>query len=497
MRFIRQNSINIWWLDSRPLSLFRIIFGMVLIKDVIYHFSISEWFYSDNGILPSASYQHITGSILRFSPLETFGDPLLVQALFLVWLCAATCITVGFKTQLATIVNVFIIVAVHERNFLVIDSSDDFLRLFSIWFLFLPTNHHYSLDRIIANKPMSGVVHLIPRTIIALQIVVIYMIAGWSKLYGELWINGTALLHISQLKHITLPTADFAVHFIPTKFFHVATYMVLLIEVILPFILLTFVRPRRILRIGLIFGTLMHLGIGVTLAIANFSLLMIASYILLLPPDLIRSAEQKLDAASNTSSRPNLSLNRIDSIQRIKNFIMTFLFFIGVWHALYPTQSFTNNSLLPMPPDMLEQTIRLTGVWQHWILFAPDPPTYYTWISIPGLFPNDEYVALYVGNTDSQMQRNFWGSGLRQAHYDRSVVISPLASRDLYMAWATYYCRNHQQLISLEINIHYQVTALSTVFSSQPYTHTVWSGACSGQSAIPDNRLEDNSGNGR
>jgi hypothetical protein len=59
--------------DSQPLSLFRIVFSLLLLKDALYHLPLAGIFYSDNGVLPRAVLLDSLANPDRFDLMEAFG----------------------------------------------------------------------------------------------------------------------------------------------------------------------------------------------------------------------------------------------------------------------------------------------------------------------------------------------------------------------------------------------------------------------------------------
>src|SRR5688500_13011862 len=56
--------------DTRPLSIFRILFGLVLIKDALFHLALAPWFYSDDGIVPRSALTTMIRTY-RFSLMDS------------------------------------------------------------------------------------------------------------------------------------------------------------------------------------------------------------------------------------------------------------------------------------------------------------------------------------------------------------------------------------------------------------------------------------------
>ena len=59
--------LDYWFgqVESRPLSLFRIFFGLLVLKNALYSIPLAQLFYSDEGIVPRAQFHDEL--LLRFA----------------------------------------------------------------------------------------------------------------------------------------------------------------------------------------------------------------------------------------------------------------------------------------------------------------------------------------------------------------------------------------------------------------------------------------------
>jgi hypothetical protein len=70
------------------------------------------------------------------------------------WMAAifAICMMAGYYTTVFTFASWIMLSSLHTRNSLLLDASDDFLRVLLFWAMFLPLGKRFSLDRIISEK---------------------------------------------------------------------------------------------------------------------------------------------------------------------------------------------------------------------------------------------------------------------------------------------------------------------------------------------------------
>jgi hypothetical protein len=127
----------------------------------------------------------------------------------------------------------------------------------------------------------------------------IYLNAGIWKIFNPYWRDGSAVHYVVQSNvYRRFPQG------MPLAFDHVAsflTYGTLAWELTFPFLLL-FARTRRI---ALIAGILIHLGMLLTIEVGPFHLIMLASYLAFLDPNVVAGLSNRLRVV--LGRRPELS----------------------------------------------------------------------------------------------------------------------------------------------------------------------------------------------
>ena len=113
--------------------------------------------------------------------------------------------------------------------------------------------------------------------LVQIQVAIVYLISGVSKLYGEHWLDGSALEYVLSIPEFTLPwVADMAGG---NWFLQVATYTALVYQLLFPFL----VWIRKVKAPFLIIGVIMHLSIAFVMGLMDFGLIMILAYLPFLP----------------------------------------------------------------------------------------------------------------------------------------------------------------------------------------------------------------------
>ncbi len=305
--------------DSRPLGAFRIVLGLLLLKDAIYHFFIAGVFYSDAGFTPRWALQDGMMREWRFSLMDAMPYAWMAQVFFALWVIVLILFTVGCRTRLMTILQFLFIVSVHERNVYVLNGADTVFRVLSFWSMFLPLGQYYSIDALRERWKRYGRSHYLPDLradpgprrayafplrMIQLQFALIYLFTAWLKLPGAAWREGNAIYYALQLQSLTLPTGDFLLANAPMWLLRLMSYQSIITEwVFFFFVFLPFGQP--LLRaIALILGAMLHIGIAATMSIENFSTVMIGAYLLYFEPAWIEWIDRTLRRVTACSTLP-------------------------------------------------------------------------------------------------------------------------------------------------------------------------------------------------
>lgn len=128
-------------------------------------------------------------------------------------------------------------------------------------------------------EALTNMLHNCALLVIAVQVVLIYSTAGWYKVQGSRWQDGTALYYPMHLDYFAPWPWLSAVLGSSAVLVFLISYGTVLIQVAFPFTL----AHRRLKNVLLALMMLEHLGIAVTLGLPVFSLAMIAADAVFLP----------------------------------------------------------------------------------------------------------------------------------------------------------------------------------------------------------------------
>lgn len=197
-------------LDLRSLALLRIAYGVCILQDLAIRATDLTAHYSDWGAQPSYLVTKTSWDPAFFS-LHLMQTGREAQALFFSMAAFfSTCFLVGYRTRLAGWLSWFLLISVQNRNPIILDGGDLYLRCLLFWLLFCPLGARWSVDA--ARRPASSgesesVLHL-GTLAYSLQLTLIY---GWAcalKTGKEWTVDGTAVQYAMRLDGIASPPAQ-------------------------------------------------------------------------------------------------------------------------------------------------------------------------------------------------------------------------------------------------------------------------------------------------
>lgn len=288
---------NVWnhfWFEPRsplPMAVFRIFYGLqVLIFVLLLIPDFSTWYGSHSMVSAASNKEWLQTE--RFSVLSWLpAAPGTIYGAFAVLAIVAITTALGFCTRTSLAVLVLLLISIHHKNLLILNSGDLFMRLTGVYLLFSHSGDALSLDNLLKKRrgivvePMQAIW---AQRLLQLQLCTVYLHSCMGKIGGESWLNGTALYYVGRLK-------DFERISLPYLFdnewtIKLMTWGTLAIE----FALWTLIWLRDVRYYVLAAGVLLHLGIELTMNIPLFETQMITAYIVFVDAADIQRCIDKL-----------------------------------------------------------------------------------------------------------------------------------------------------------------------------------------------------------
>lgn len=275
------------WLMDAPHSLIavalvRIIIGAGIFLLVAVSFTNRRYFWGDasgwqdpqRGTGPWGSFPYNF-----FNPADP--DGLLVAKLAVVALLGLF-IAFGFFTRPSILVAFFLVASLGGIGPYSADSGDNLVRITLFYLIFTDAGGKWSIDALLRIRfnprrllPdwLRYTLHNLGIIAIGAQTIIIYIIAGLTKLRGETWIDGSALYYaLNMQQFMPWPALTAFVTSIPWMMMLVSWATVWL-QLLFPVLLL-----NHYTRVGIVVLMMgFHLGIALFMGLGVFSLVMFAS----------------------------------------------------------------------------------------------------------------------------------------------------------------------------------------------------------------------------
>lgn len=284
-----------WWTEpvrAERLSALRIGIALVLLLDIALNYlpHVADLYGADG--LGAWEVFAARNAWPRWSLLRT-DDPAELRWYVIAWAAAGLGLLLGFFSRLSALLAWALAVSFLNRN-PYIHNAGDTVRVIILFYLMLtPCGAVWSLDAWLRRQRQEAV-FIAPWALrlLFVQLVLIYFFNGVFKLAGRGWQEGDVLHYV--LVDVSLARLPFAQWPLPEALLSVTTWLVLLWEIGFP--LLVMMPATR--KVALVFGVLLHIGIGLSVEIAMFSPCMICMYLPLLPWErLTADPRSRLSAA--------------------------------------------------------------------------------------------------------------------------------------------------------------------------------------------------------
>ncbi len=263
---------------------FRIIFGIVLLLDVIYVlFNIKEYL----GVKGLISYERYhkrnvgkaLSLFLYFPP--TMTSTYVIISLHIIFICM---MILGIVTPISIILTYITLLSIVNRNPTICNGGDNVARTMCFLLVFAYSGHTYSFDeyffyqKFIPNKEYLMISPWAIR-LMQIQVSIIYLYTFYWKLKGITYRNGTAMYYV--MGNTTYRRFQLPKFLLEKPFVHILTWGALLIEFALPFGLWIADFQYEFI----ILGFLLHIAIEYMLNVHFFSFYMMVSLLLFINPD--------------------------------------------------------------------------------------------------------------------------------------------------------------------------------------------------------------------
>ncbi|QWC18344.1 HTTM domain-containing protein [Halorubrum sp. 2020YC2] len=323
--------------DPRALAAFRVGLGALLIADLLLRSRSLTAFYTDDGVLPLRAFSADYSTSHSLYALS--GEPWAAALLFALAAAVALALLVGYRTRLAALVSWLLLLSLHARNPMVLNSGDALLRMLLFWSVFLPLGARWSVDAVRRADRASGTepdgaadatgadretgddgrpetgddagsatlgpsgsaVATVATMAVLVQVLLMYLTNAVHKYDSDLWMGGEAVAYVMQADQFTYLLGN-----------HLAGFTGLLRAFTVLWVALLFASPLLLLLTGTARAALaslfvgMHLGMAVTIGVGLFPLVAVVGLLLFFQTPVWDAVERAVDrpGGSTPLARP-------------------------------------------------------------------------------------------------------------------------------------------------------------------------------------------------
>jgi hypothetical protein len=323
--------------------------------------STLDVFYTESGAYPVAG---LTPSwTWEAGPLRWVTSPVVLHVVFASCLLVALAFTLGLGTRFVKWLLLPTLFALDSRTPHLYTGGELVLHGQALYAVLLPIGHVLSLDSWRRSRHPSVALDVKPTAVsspfylvLLLQLSVIYFFNQRAKMMGVTWHDGSAMAKALAGPSLVTSLGVMVSHF-PPIVLRGFTYGAMVVEGVLPFLLLS---PWARKWTHALAGALMlalHAGIHVTLEIGSFSAAMLSYLPLLWHPH----------GEADRVVVPTRGRRRLEMV------VAAGLIYVGAGRLSRDLILWPERPQLPMPRLLDRATVAL-GLWQPWMMFAPDPP---------------------------------------------------------------------------------------------------------------------------
>lgn len=299
------DSFTRWMSQPRYLvgaSLFRLCAGAAVLIEYLINYSQRRYLFGPSGLWPYESFVAEMAASGNFSVYAWSASPLFFEVCYHLGILVAALWFLGWHTRWLTPLQWVFLWSLHQRFPGIWDGGDNIIHLILVYACFADLSAHFSLDaerrkaKPAAEEPgawarAGAMFHNTAMLAFALQISLVYGLAGLYKVQGSVWQDGTAIYYAFRGGQFVIPGVTewfYRNSFVVTAI----SYTTVAFQVSFPFLL--FLNPHT-RRLAVVMGFTFHVGIALVLGLVTFSLFMTSVDLALMGDDEYRAIGRFLE----------------------------------------------------------------------------------------------------------------------------------------------------------------------------------------------------------
>jgi antimicrobial peptide system SdpB family protein len=264
-------------------SLFRLVAGATILLEYLVNYAQRGYLHGPRGVV---AFDEFLGYLPAFRLYGLSASTAYFEVLYHAGVLLSVLWLVGWKTRWITPIHYLFFASLHQRNFLLWDGGDNVMQVVFVYACFARLDAHFSVS---PETPKGGdlaqdvraMTHNAAMLAFAIQICLVYGIAGLTKVQGEVWRNGTALYYALRASEFTWPgKSEFIFH--NAGLVTALSYAAVAFQVSFTFLLFL---NRWTRRFAVAAGVCFHVGIAVFMGLVSFAMFMMAVDVALVSDD--------------------------------------------------------------------------------------------------------------------------------------------------------------------------------------------------------------------
>jgi len=269
-------------------SVYRLLVGVFATYQYVTRYAARDFLFAPNGVFPltaqDAGWNAFVDSrsIYTLSTSHTF-----FEVMFHIGFLLAVLFMIGFKTRWVTPLLWLFYTSLQFRNHTLNDGGDNVTSILLVYTMFANLSEHFSVDAWLRKRsgktrtpsPIAGIFHNTAILASAIQICIVYFVAGICKVQGEVWRNGTAIYYALSTPEFMLPGVSNHI-FKNGIVIAILSYSTVVFQISFPYLVFMGRSYHRVIL--LLVAISFHLGIALVMGLMSFAGYMLAADLLIL-----------------------------------------------------------------------------------------------------------------------------------------------------------------------------------------------------------------------
>ncbi len=352
-----------WSVSPASIALFRLGLAFVVVADLILRSSDILMLYSDEGLLPRGV---LLSADNGFSIYHCSGSVVGAGILMLMAAVVALCFGAGVWAPWSGVVSFLMLVSLHNRNPMVLNSGDSLLVSLHFFSLFLPSGNLFKKQ-----LPVCRELHHYTAVLgVVVQMSAMYFFSAFWK-FGEGWLDsGQAIFYAIHQDTIAWGGAAY-LKLVPVGLLQIVTFSILIFEYFFALAVWLPWRKGHLRVVLIILAVIFHLVLlQATFRLGIFSWVAACGWLIFLPASVL--GKDFFNESPSTTGGVSLGRSICAALCSFCLYLLMFLSVFGMGQRVFAAKQGVGIESVGEVADLA--LLDWLGLNQDWILFAPDAP---------------------------------------------------------------------------------------------------------------------------